>query len=329
MIGPWARTLEVPALRWLLLTAAVVSLLILGASLSGDLKHWQQLDWLDIVGEGGSAILFLTWIAMVLTSRPGGKVTAFFIAGLSAMFVSTFEDALDEIFITGDSLLHAALESVFMPVGMLLLTAGLYLWHKEQKVISRQLVRREQLFRQHDTVDGVTQIHEFSYLKKHLRLLQRQQNSPGSGVCLVLMDLQQFKTVNFIYGPDEGDRVLHSVAEFLLLNLRGNDLLCRFAGDRFALLLPNTDEASARLLATDVLNALEALAIRDRHGERIKLSAVLSVTQMGDLSVNEVIARACESLELGKRRGEKIIASGERTDAKPIATASQATGGQW
>lgn len=93
---------------------------------------------------------------------------------------------------------------------------------------------------------------------------------------LVMLDLDDFSTLNREYGQAEGDRVLQVLTQLLLLNLRGHDLLCRLAGDRFVVLLPNTGERQARLIATELAEAVAALAYKTQaHGERVYLRATV------------------------------------------------------
>ncbi|RFA27990.1 hypothetical protein CAI21_13820 [Alkalilimnicola ehrlichii] len=77
------------------------ALLSLGAvAWVGEGKTWRTWDWLDIVGEGGAAALTLAWIVCVLASRPGGRVTNLLVIGFAGIFLSLWQDLLDEFFIS-------------------------------------------------------------------------------------------------------------------------------------------------------------------------------------------------------------------------------------
>jgi diguanylate cyclase (GGDEF)-like protein len=67
--------------------------------------------------------------------------------------------------------------------------------------------------------------------------------------------------------------VLEVVGQLLLINLRSGDLLCRYAGDRFALLLPGTIESHARETAEHLANVLKISRVHTRQGVRLQLSA--------------------------------------------------------
>lgn len=282
-----------------LLAAANLALLLhLGA---GQIKPLAEWVWLDILGEGGSALLCLVWLGLVLKSRPAGRVTNFLALGLGLVFFSWWVDALDEFIKLPDSIAWDHwLESAPMPFGLVLLTLGIYHWHREQLAISAQMEKRERLFREHRLFDNLTPLNTAEYLRRQLEQALQQARNAQQPLSLVVLDLDAFSRINHLHGHAEGDRVLQALSQLLLLNLRHQDLLCRLAGDRFVVLLPNTGEAQARQLAEELRQAVEALAHKARaHGERLQLRAsVASVMALQDDAegllqrLNQALARA-------------------------------------
>ena len=256
----------------LLLAANAALLLHLGA---GDLKPMGDWVWLDILGEGGSALLCLVWLGLVLKSRPAGRVTNFLAIGLGLVFLSWWVDALDEFILLPDSISWDHwLESAPMPLGLLLLTLGIYHWHREQLAISAQMEKRERLFREHLLFDKLTPLNTADYLRRQLQQSLVEARTEQQPLSLVILDLDDFSQINRLHGHAEGDRVLQALTQLLLLNLRHRDLLCRLAGDRFVVLLPNTGAREAQLLAEELRLAVAHLAYKARaHGERLQLQA--------------------------------------------------------
>lgn len=256
----------------LLLAANAALLLHLGA---GDLKPMSDWVWLDILGEGGSALLCLVWLGLVLKSRPAGRVTNFLALGLGLVFLSWWVDALDEFILLPDSISWDHwLESTPMPLGLLLLTLGIYHWHREQLAISAQMEKRERLFREHLLFDKLTPLNTADYLRRQLQQSLVEARTEQQPLSLVILDLDDFSQINRLHGHAEGDRVLQALTQLLLLNLRHRDLLCRLAGDRFVVLLPNTGAREAQLLAEELRLAVAHLAYKARaHGERLQLQA--------------------------------------------------------
>lgn len=252
--------------KWKLLCLALAAnLALIGSLVSGELKDIKQWNWLDIVGEGGLALLAIIWLLLILHSRPAGRVTQFLSLGLSAIFIAGFQDWLDEFINFPDSALWDHwVESGFMPIGLILLTLGIYHWHKEQLLISEQLRKRERLFREHRGLDFTTSLSGAHYLRAQLthELAQRDQ---VNSLALILIDIDNFSQINRQYGNREGDNLLQALSELLLLNIRRNDLLCRYAGDRFALLLPNTGKIMAHTIAAEISQAVRHFAFKPQQ----------------------------------------------------------------
>ncbi|MCS0613985.1 diguanylate cyclase [Massilia kyonggiensis] len=221
----------------LVLACALASFAALYAS-AGTHKPFASWHWMDIVDEGGTALMALVWCLIVLASRPDGRVTRLLAGGLACITLGSWADCLDEFWrIDKDALWDNALEGL-VPFGMLVLTAGLYYWRREQALLADHLRKRERLFRSHRPFDRVTQLADADYLREQLR------RTEGT---VVLLDIDGFHRINREHGRAEGDRALQAVAHMLLLNLRNDDLLCRYAGDRFAVLMPglSLDAAAA------------------------------------------------------------------------------------
>ncbi|MHC8407879.1 GGDEF domain-containing protein [Pseudomonas sp. TMB3-21] len=293
--------------RWklaVLLLAANAGLLLHLAC--GELKSVSEWVWLDIIGEGGSALLALVWLGLVLKSRPAGRVTNYLAMGLSGIFFSWWIDSLDEFIRLPDSITWDHwLESGPMPVGMILLTIGIYHWHREQLAISAQMEKREKLFREHRLFDKVTPLGGADYLKRQLITSLEDSQRQQQPLSLLVVDVDNFTAINQSFGHAEGDAVLQALSHLLLLNLRRQDLLCRLAGDRFVVLLPNTGETQARVQALELQHAVQGLAHKTRlHGERVQLSASTAVV----MALNEAPDALLKRLNLALARAKQPLA---------------------
>lgn len=284
-----------------LLLAANLGLLLHLAA--GDLKGTGEWVWLDILGEGGSAVLALVWLGLILKSRPAGRVTNLLALGLGCVFFSWWIDLLDEFVRMPDSIAWDHwLESLPMPVGLVLLTWGLYHWHHEQLAIAAQLEKRERLFREHRQFDKLIPLGTADYLRRQIALELAESRRQQRPLSLVAIDLDDFDSLNQRFGHAEGDAVLQALTQLLLLNLRRQDLLCRLAGDRFVALLPDTGESQARLIAEELRLAVAHLAHRSRqHGERLPLRASVACVMALEEDAETLLARLNQALERAKR----------------------------
>ena len=289
--------------RWklgLLLLAANIDLWLTLAF--GTAKSFSEWQWLDIVGEGGTALFMLFWLVLVLKSRPTGRVTNYISIGLSFMFLSWWMDVLDE-FVRLPKHIHWDhwLESGPMPIGMVLLTIGLFHWHREQQAINQQMEKRERVFREHRLFDKLTPLGGADYLKRQISDCLSQSLEQQQPLSLLALDIDDFSAINQHYGHAEGDAVLQALSQLILLNLRPHDLLCRLAGDRFVVILPNTGESQARLLALELQQAVQGLAHKTRQqGERLYLAASTAVV----MAVNETPETLLKRLNLTLARAK-------------------------
>ncbi|VXC27486.1 Diguanylate cyclase (GGDEF) domain-containing protein [Pseudomonas sp. 8Z] len=285
-----------------LLLAANAGLLIYLAA--GQIKPWSKIDWMDVVGEGGTCLILCGWLLMLLHGRPAGHVTRLLSLGLSCIAFSMWMDSLDEfIQLPSEVLWDNWLETAPMPVGMLLLTLGMYHLQQEQRAISEQMRKREHVLRDHRLFDKLTPLSGAQYLRLHLQQALLQARAEQQPLSLLAIDLDDFSQINQRYGQDEGDQVLQAVAHLLLLNLRQQDILCRLAGDRFVAVLPNTGEQQAQGMADELRQSIASLAHRSqRHGERLQLRATVAAVMALDEDEGQLLKRLNLALARAKPR---------------------------
>lgn len=236
----------------LIVSALALAMCVFLYATLGAAKPFAIWKWTDIVSEGGTAVMAGCWLLFTLSSRPGGLVTRLLAGGLAMIMIGSFADCMDEFYaISKAARWDHWLESL-VPLGMLFITGGMYYWRHEQFRLNEHLQKRERLFRDHRAFDRITQLANADYLRSQIR--HEQQHRANQPCALVLLDIDGFHRINREFGQREGDRVLQAVGHMLLLNLRNDDLLCRYAGDRFALLMPDTSAAEADALARHLVS---------------------------------------------------------------------------
>lgn len=244
---------------WLIFTFIIVTGAICLALANGNSKTVGEISGLDIVGEGSIVLLTLAWMVAALASRPPGTVTSLLITGLGFFLFSVTLDLLDEFF-RYPATAHwiSMIESYPAAVGMVIMTGALYQWHLEQRALNLQLRRREWDYRDHHEIDGITQLYRAHYWQQQITKLQKENTS----AVIALIDINNFSAFNLRHGHAEGDRYLHEVAQLIVMNLRHRDLACRYAGDRFAILLPNVTVEQARTIIDEVKISIGHVAFR-------------------------------------------------------------------
>jgi len=119
-----------------------------------------------------------------------------------------------------------------------------------------------------------------SVLRREFNRAKRYQ----SPLTVVFIDLDNFKAVNDTYGHDRGDELLRSVADKLVAMSRDSDIVARFAGDEFVLILPETRSQNAATLITRFQDELVSHPLSAQNGQhRISISYGIATTEEDDL----------------------------------------------
>jgi diguanylate cyclase (GGDEF)-like protein len=121
-------------------------------------------------------------------------------------------------------------------------------------------------------------------------------------VALVMLDLDDFKRVNDVYGHAAGDAVLAEVAVHLQSAVRSTDVVCRIGGEEFAVVVPSADLAAARALAARMAGRLETAEFE--HAGRITVSTGIAIGPDHAANPRELVACAEVAMMTAKARGK-------------------------
>jgi len=125
----------------------------------------------------------------------------------------------------------------------------------------------------------------------------------GTPMSVLMIDIDHFKQFNDTYGHLAGDVVLGEVARVLRESMRRSDVVTRFGGEEFAIILPNTSVNDACIAAANMLRVLRETALRYERTElKVTVSCGVAQASTGDTSVS-MIKRADEALYASKRNG--------------------------
>jgi len=105
---------------------------------------------------------------------------------------------------------------------------------------------------EHATRDWLTGLHNRRYFEETLSDHIEAASRYNRELSLVLFDIDRFKQINDTHGHEAGDEVLRQFADILKTTARKADIVCRFGGDEFAVILPETNRASAERFAERV-----------------------------------------------------------------------------
>jgi diguanylate cyclase (GGDEF)-like protein len=157
-------------------------------------------------------------------------------------------------------------------------------------------------------VDSLTGLANRRTLDEELALEWRRAQRVGASLAFVLLDLDNFKSVNDGHGHLAGDAVLRSVGDTLGQGVRQVDLAGRYGGEEFALILPETDLAGALKLAERLRVKLEETAVELPSGGTLTATASFGVAVSdGLVTAEELVAAADAALYAAKAAGKNCV----------------------
>ena len=165
-------------------------------------------------------------------------------------------------------------------------------------------------------VDLLTRTKNRRYFVQSItREIARASRSSSSLSCLFL-DLDHFKLVNDTHGHLTGDRALQAVAKAIKPQLRQSDVLSRFGGEEFTVMLPETDQSHAKEIAERIRKSIAEIIIKDDYDEDFKITVSIGISTWSPnhserMSFEEVqnhlIKKADEGVYLAKESGRNCV----------------------
>jgi len=158
------------------------------------------------------------------------------------------------------------------------------------------------------STDPMTKLYNrryFTKISKHILNLAKRENQD---ISIIMLDIDKFKTINDTYGHDVGDEVIISLADTLIKHQRKSDIVCRYGGEEFVILLPNTSLDGAKTTAEYIRENVEKLDI-NIGDKTLKFTVSLGVSSVKDdeSSIEKSLKRADEALYEAKKSGRNKV----------------------
>ena len=159
--------------------------------------------------------------------------------------------------------------------------------------------------------DSLTGLHNRRYMETHLPTLVDEARLTGRPLSMLVADIDHFKQVNDTYGHDVGDAVLREFSARFRRNTRGVDLACRFGGEEFLVVMPDTAMARAYQVGERlrVSIASDVFPVKPGLGIHLTASVGLATLERADDTPETVFRRADSALFAAKRRGRNRVAA--------------------
>lgn len=168
----------------------------------------------------------------------------------------------------------------------------------------REIRRQNQELHILATRDPLTNLHNRRSFMEGFDSLFIDAKHSGEALSCLMVDIDFFKQVNDNFGHSVGDVVIKLLAELLVKSSRSNDIIGRFGGEEFCVVLPETDSATAFGQAERVRIAIEQSIIKEFEGKHsITVSIGMSNLDNGAMSVQEMLEEADKALYVAKENG--------------------------
>jgi diguanylate cyclase (GGDEF)-like protein len=278
-----------------------------------DLLPPRSLGTAKFVVEGSVAITFATLLVLLTGSQNSPFFFTFpLIVGGAALVVSprvTF--ALAAIASLGYIIATALPAGPVLPVTVakvgINLTALVLLAYVATVIAREQRNARDAAIRL-STVDPLTSLYNRTYFFAAVDREIARSLRTDRGFCLLMMDLDELKTINDRYGHYFGDQVIQGVGDVISTGVRKIDTAARYGGDEFVVLLPETDPTGAWVLAEKVRIGVNELEI-SVAGANIPASISVGVVNFPDdgRTADELMISADQAMYASKRAGKNRV----------------------
>ncbi len=173
-----------------------------------------------------------------------------------------------------------------------------------ESMLKDRMALKELIIR--DSLTGLYNHQEF-YVRLDAEINRSKRH--GHQLSLLMMDIDGFKHVNDTYGHLAGDRVLKEVSRVLTGSVRLSDIVSRYGGEEFAVILPEADTSKAREVAERIRKRIEKFKMRVRPGKDIYITVSIGISTFpgGGKSSRELLNNADHALYAAKLQGKNKV----------------------
>lgn len=153
------------------------------------------------------------------------------------------------------------------------------------------------------SIDKVSGVYTRKYFEQAIANELHKAAREQYPLSLIMIDVDEFKNVNDTYGHQRGDEILRDIGRILLENIRPQDICCRYGGEEFAILLPDTSEAEAAVVAERLRTAVESAKLMGTSMPLTISLGIASYPTHGEWQ-DELVTRADQALYQAKQLGK-------------------------
>jgi diguanylate cyclase (GGDEF)-like protein len=169
---------------------------------------------------------------------------------------------------------------------------------------------KQKLYHQQSITDSLTGLHNLRYILEEGERLFNHAKEEQLPIAILMLDIDYFKVVNDTFGHHTGDNVLCKLAEICRKSMRETDLIGRYGGEEFVVILPNTMPERAREIAERLRKGVEATVFNEGEGVNVNLTISIGINneKSQDLTFGLALQNADRALYFAKHKGRNQIA---------------------
>jgi diguanylate cyclase (GGDEF)-like protein len=185
----------------------------------------------------------------------------------------------------------------------------------EQVSLSLANIQLREALRNQSIRDPLTGLYNRRYLEETMERETRRAVRAEQGLGVMMLDLDHFKKFNDTYGHDAGDTVLRETALFLLKSVRAEDIVCRFGGEEFIVILPVADLKTTQARAERIRSRLREMTVLHQGQSLGMVTASIGVAELPQhgTSPQVLIVAADAALYRAKKEGRDRVMTAEAT----------------
>ncbi len=171
--------------------------------------------------------------------------------------------------------------------------------------------------------DPLTGVGNRRHFDEILETELKRNNRSRTPLALLMIDIDHFKRVNDSIGHQAGDRILKIVAETLRVNIRSYDTLCRFGGEEFAIIMPDTTAGQASSVAERIRREIAAINSQGNYGE-FPLTVSIGLRPVREAEIvdaAQLVAEVDQTMYRAKKGGRNLVETFRAVEDYPIVPA--------